>query len=75
MCDKLVQVKQLIEQDPIPNGIVLNINIAWAVYRKGQVPSDYLICRESYWGQICRLLGFVPAHIRCSGEGEIRRTK
>lgn len=71
MSSELETVKQLVELDPAPEAIVKSVDMAWAVYRKGQIPDNYLICKEMFWQGICQILGYIPAHIKCSGQGQV----
>jgi hypothetical protein len=71
MSSELEKVKQLVELDSVPEAIIKSVNMAWAVYRQGQIPNDYLICREMFWDGICQILGYIPAHIKCSGQGQV----
>jgi hypothetical protein len=71
MSSELERVKQLVDLDPVPEAIVKSVDMAWAVYRKGQIPDNYLICREIFWDGICQILGYIPAHIKCSGQGQV----
>lgn len=71
MTSKLDLVKQLVEQEPIPEGVIAGMDMAWAIHRKGQIPKRYLICKESIWQRVCKELGFIPAHVRCSGGGQV----
>ena len=71
MSSELQRVKQLVDLDPVPEAVIKSVDMAWAVYRKGQIPDDYLICREMFWEGICQILGYVPAHIKCSGQEQV----
>jgi hypothetical protein len=71
MSSELDRVKQLVELDSVPEAIVKSVDMAWAVYRQGQIPHDYLIGKEMFWQGICQILGYIPAHIKCSGQGQI----
>ena len=71
MGTELETVRQLGELNPIPDAIVKSVDMAWAVYRKGQIPNDYLICGEIFWEAICQIWGYIPAHIKCSGQGQV----
>ena len=55
MGPELETVRQLGELNPIPDAIIKSVDMAWAVYRKGQIPDDYLICREMLWDEICQI--------------------
>ena len=67
---ELETVKQLVEQNPVPEAVVKSVDMAWAVYRKGQIPDNYLICQEVLWERICQILGYIPAHINCGCKGK-----
>jgi hypothetical protein len=71
MSSELERVKQLVELDLVPEAIVKSVDMTWAVYHQGQVPDDYLICKEMFWEGICQILGYIPAHIKCSGQGQV----
>ena len=71
MSSELERVKQLVDLEPVPEAVIKSVDMAWAVYRKGQIPDDYLICREMFWQGICQILGYIPAHIKCSGKGAV----
>jgi hypothetical protein len=71
MSSELDRVKQLVELDPVPEAIVKSVDMAWAVYRQGQIPHEYLICKEMFWQGICPIVGYIPAHIKCSGQGQV----
>lgn len=67
---ELETVKQLVEQNPVPEGVVKSVDLAWAVYRHGQIPDNYLICEKVFWEKVCKILGYIPAHINCSCQGK-----
>jgi hypothetical protein len=71
MSSELDRVKQLVELDPVPQAIVKSVDMAWAVYRQGQIPDNYLICKEMFGQGICQILGYIPAHIKCSAQGQV----
>jgi hypothetical protein len=71
MSSELERVKQLVDLDPVPETVIKSVDMAWAVYRKGQISDKYLICREMLWDGICQILGYIPAHIKCSGQGQV----
>jgi hypothetical protein len=71
MSSELERVKQLVDLDPVTEAVIKSVDMAWAVYRKGQIPDDYLICREMLWDGICQILGYIPAHIKCSAQGQV----
>jgi hypothetical protein len=71
MSSELEKVKQLLELDPVPQAIIKSVDMAWAVYRQGQIPDNYLICKEMLWQEICQILGYIPAHIKCTRQGEL----
>ncbi|MEG4812451.1 hypothetical protein QUA82_33250 [Microcoleus sp. F8-D3] len=71
MSTELERVKQLVDLDPVPEAIVKSVDMAWAVYRKGQIPDNYLICIEMFWDKICQVLGYIPARIKCSVKGQV----
>ena len=67
---ELETVKQLVEQNPVPEAVVKVVDMGWAVYRHGLIPDNYLICQEVLWERICQILGYIPAHIRCGSKGQ-----
>lgn len=71
MSGELERVKQLVELDPVPEAIVNYMDTAWAVHCQGQVPDNYLICKEMFWQGICQIFGYIPAQIKCSGQGQV----
>lgn len=71
MSSELERVKHLVDINSVPKDVVKSVDMAWAVYRKGHIPDNYLICHEIFWEGICQILGYIPAHIRCSGKGGI----
>lgn len=71
MGTKLETVRQLVELNPIPDAIVKSVDMAWAVYRTGLIPNHYLNCGEIFWEAICQILGYIPAHIKCSAQGQV----
>jgi hypothetical protein len=57
MSSELERVKQLVGLDPVLEAIAKSVDRAWAVYRKGKIPDNYLICREMFWDGICQIMG------------------
>lgn len=68
MTSEIDQVKKLLAQDEVPAGVSAGVDMAWAIHRRGNIPNNYLICREALWDKICKLLKFIPAHVRSTGK-------